>query len=130
MNEFRVWDNVRKEWIKNVDIIMDSTGKIFAGDLSNPPMVKIEPEFVFFSTGLLDKKGNIVYDNSLIIWEIDNGVGIEQYSAHIVWSERTELFKGEFRWLVKYEEGKYDDLSHVCQYMDSIQVVGSVQEDL
>ena len=130
MSKFRAWDNQKKEWMKNVDIIMDNSGRFWAGDIFNPPMVYIESKNVFFSIGYSDRTKKTTFDNSIITWEVDNGVGIEQYSAHVVWSENTELFKGEFRWLVKYEEGKYDDFSYIWNYKDSILVVGSFQEDL
>lgn len=37
MSKFRVWDSKRKEWMKNVDIIMDNSGRFWAGDVFNPP---------------------------------------------------------------------------------------------
>lgn len=129
---FKAWDSVRKEWINYVDLIMTANGAVWAGDLDNPPMVKIPPENVILSSGLTDKNGEDLYDGSIIMWQIDNGVGIEHNQGFVVWSENTDKFKNSYKWLVKYMDNcgkeQYDELSTIVNYKDSILTIGNIQE--
>lgn len=130
--KFKAWDSVREEWIDYADLIMEANGTVWAGDINNPPMVLIEPENVIFSSGLVDKNGEDLYDGSIIIWEIDNGVGIEHNQGFVIWSEKTEKFKNSYKWLVKYMDNygkeQYDELGEIVNYKDSILTIGNIQE--
>lgn len=108
---------------------------------SIPPMLYIESKNVFFSTDVSDRSRKTIFNNSIVTWEIDNGVENKVYKGTVLWSENTVAFKGSFRWIVKYEgdgppwdldreEGAFDYFSTVYTYKDSILVVGSVQENL
>lgn len=60
IRKFKAWDNGRKEWIKDVDLIMNSDGKVYAGDMNNPPMIEVPKEDVVVYTGLNESKENEV----------------------------------------------------------------------
>lgn len=130
--KFKAWDSIREEWIDYADLIMKADGTIWAGDLNNPPMVQIPHENVVISSGLTDKNGEDLYDGSIIMWQVDNGVGIEHNQGFVVWSEKTEKFKNSYKWFVKYMDNyrneKYDELGEIANYKDSILIIGNTQE--
>lgn len=132
MTKFKAWDSKRKEWIGYADLIMEASGRVWAGDINNPPLILIKKEDVVLYTGLDDKNGQNVYDGSIILWQIDNGVGIEHYQGVVVWSENTTKFRNSYKWLVKYTNNtgkeEYDELSTPAHYKNSLLIIGNLQE--
>lgn len=86
-------------------------------------------------TGLKDKNGKEIYEGDIIYWEIDNGVGIESYTAIVKWSENLveEGWNQTYKWLVGYTEnyyrGSYDELSTPAAYNDALQIIGNIYEN-
>lgn len=84
-------------------------------------------------TGLKDKNGKEIYEGDIIYWEIDNGVGIESYTATVQWSENNSNYKGMYKWivlyLVDYLRGSFDKLSTPAVYNDGLQVIGNIYEN-
>lgn len=98
--------------------------------------MKIEEECeVMQWTGLKDNNGNDIYEGDIIYWEIDNGVGIESYTAIVKWSENLvkEGWSKAYKWLVdyigNYYRGSYDELSTPAAYNDELQVIGNIYEN-
>lgn len=85
-------------------------------------------------TGLKDKHGTEIFEGDIIYWEIDNGVGIESYTAIVKWSENLveEGWSQTYKWLVgytgNYYRGSYDELSTPAAYNDELQVIGNIYE--
>lgn len=86
-------------------------------------------------TGLKDKNGNEIFEEDIIYWEIDNGVGIESYTAIVKWTENLveEGWSQTYKWLVgytgNYYRGSYDELSTPAAYNDELQVIGNIYEN-
>lgn len=86
-------------------------------------------------TGLKDKNGKEIYEGDIIYWEINNGVGIESYTAIVKWSENLvkEGWSQTYKWLVGYTKnyyrGSYDELSTPAAYNDELQVIGNIYEN-
>lgn len=86
-------------------------------------------------TGLKDKHGREIFEGDIIYWEIDNGVGIESYTAIVKWSENLveEGWSQTYKWLVgytgNYYRGSYDELSTPAAYNDELQVIGNIYEN-
>jgi len=86
-------------------------------------------------TGLKDKNGKEIYEGDIIYWEIDNGVGIESYTAIVKWSENLveEGWNQTYKWLVgytgNYYRGSYDELSTPAAYNDALQIIGNIYEN-
>lgn len=95
-------------------------------------VVPVHWDSVGQSAGLKDSEGNEIYDGDAIFWEIDNGVGIESYSAVVYYSENTEKYKGMYKWIVVYlgdfHRGEFDELRTPSRYKDSLQVFGNIYE--
>lgn len=135
--KFRVWDEINKK--------MYSAKNVATFDFeSNCAWIKEGwkgGRWVYFSkskrlqyTGLKDKNGREIYENDVIYWEINNGVGIESYTAVVRWSERVgEGWKDCYKWLVEYREnylrGDYDELSTPAAYNDALEVIGNIYEN-
>lgn len=75
---FRAWDEVRNEWIDDCDLIMESSGMVFAGDINNPPMVKISPSNVSVFTGQNDMNEKPIYEGDIV----DSGLNIGEVRWH------------------------------------------------
>ena len=86
-------------------------------------------------TGLKDKNGKEIFEGDIIYWEIDNGVGIESYTAIVKWSESLveEGWNQTYKWLVGYTGnyycGSYDELSTPAAYNDALQITGNIYEN-
>lgn len=86
-------------------------------------------------TGLKDKNGMEIYEGDIIYWEINNGVGIESYTAIVKWSEDLveEGWNQTYKWLVgytgNYYRGSYDELSTPAAYNEALQVIGNIYEN-
>lgn len=86
-------------------------------------------------TGLKDKNGKEIYEGDIIYWEIDNGVGIESYTAIVKWSENLveEGWSQTYKWLVgytgNYYRGSYDELSTPAAYNDALLIIGNIYEN-
>ena len=64
--KFKAWDKIRKCWIDDADLIMESSGRVWAGDINNPPMVEVETKYVKLFSGLTDSEGNEVYEGHIL----------------------------------------------------------------
>lgn len=67
--KFRVWDKSRKGWITSadgVDVFMTPNGDVYVGELNNPPLVKIDPEYVSLNTGFKDKNSVEIHEGDII----------------------------------------------------------------
>ncbi|PGC67588.1 hypothetical protein COL97_01470 [Bacillus safensis] len=103
----------------------------FNGDINEIFALK-HGEYMQFA-GLKDCNGVEIYEGDAIFWEIDNGVGIESYSAVVYYSENTEKYKGMYKWIVVYlgdfHRGEFDELRTPSRYKDSLQVFGNIYEN-
>lgn len=107
-------------------------------DLSQNPKYwvgEMQDGKILLCTGLKDVDGNEIYEGDLIYWEIDNGVGVERYTAVVVWSEDLveQGHERNYGWLVKYTDdckrGSYDKLSTPATYNSELQVFGNIYEN-
>lgn len=84
-------------------------------------------------TGLKDKNGKEIYEGDIIYWEIDNGIGIESYTAAVQWSENNDDYKGIYKWIVlylaDYLRGSFDELTTPAAYNYELQVIGNIYEN-
>lgn len=134
--KFRAWDEIGK-WMGNVTSFDFDEGAVFIetkhSDDENRFEINNVPVMQF--TGLKDKNGMEIYEGDIIYWEIDNGVGIESYTAIVKWSENLvkEGWSQTYKWLVGYTKnyyrGSYDELSTPAAYNDELQVIGNIYEN-
>jgi len=129
--EFRAW-NKAKKFMDTAWCIDWEHGQVChrSHDVS-----QLENCILMQYTGLKDKNGKEIYEGDIIYWEIDNGVGIESYTAIVKWSENLveEGWNQTYKWLVgytgNYYRGSYDELSTPAAYNDALQIIGNIYEN-
>lgn len=127
--KFRAWDVESKVFIDWDNFMNNQSG--------NWMMTAFKNNIYKFQqfTGLKDKNGKEIYEGDIIYWEINNGIGIESYTAIVKWSENLvkEGWNQTYKWLVGYTEnyyrGSYDELSTPAAYNDALQIIGNIWED-
>lgn len=128
--KFRAW--MENKMLSHEDLVdMDQEFYAMYTILTEP-----QEDITFMQyTGLKDKNGKEIYEGDIIYWEINNGVGIESYTAIVKWSENLveEGWSQTFKWLVgytgNYYRGSYDELSTPAAYNDELQVIGNIYEN-
>lgn len=95
----------------------------------------VDPSTIGQFTGLLDKNDKEIYEDDIIYWEIDNGVGIESYVAIVRWSENIieRRWNNQYTYLVEYAtdycRGSYDYLCTPASYNASLEIIGNIYDN-
>lgn len=71
-----------RSWLKFENKMLYDFGILYNGEVS-----ETSKRVVMQFTGLKDKHGTEIFEGDIIYWEINNGVGIESYTAIVKWSE-------------------------------------------
>lgn len=121
--------------IESVDFITKMVEVDLTGGEGDTTWFTFENVELVQYTSLKDKNGREVYEGDIIYWEINNGVGIESYTAIVKWSENLveEGWSQTYKWLVgytgNYYRGSYDELSTPAAYNDALQIMGNIYEN-
>jgi len=144
--KFRAWDKEDKKMWRVVSITESIWGDCEEAHIriceshENPSKketdVRMSVDYELMQyTGLKDKNGKEIFEGDIIYWEINNGVGIESYTAVVKWSENLveEGWNQTYKWLVGYTgdyyRGSYDELSTPAAYNDALQIIGNIYEN-
>lgn len=139
--KFRAWDEIGKIMRYDVAAIDYQNKKVSFVNKGNYIANHEYREFWYEPFTLMqyaelnDKDGTPIFDGDVIYWEIDNGVGIESYTAVVCWSEDLveEGWNETYKWLVKYVtdylRGGFDELCLPAAYNSELRVIGNIYEN-